>query len=80
MDMDPFGELYITNQVWGTPEQCVEKLERINKAMGPSQFVAVMKYGSMPVDVAEKSMRLFASEVLKTAQQLPEQPVPAAAG
>jgi alkanesulfonate monooxygenase SsuD/methylene tetrahydromethanopterin reductase-like flavin-dependent oxidoreductase (luciferase family) len=71
------GEMYLTNQVWGTPEQCIAKLEQINALMGPDHFVAVMKYGSMPLDRAEASMRLFAQEVLPVAQAMPLQPVPA---
>jgi alkanesulfonate monooxygenase SsuD/methylene tetrahydromethanopterin reductase-like flavin-dependent oxidoreductase (luciferase family) len=69
------GDMYLNNQVWGTPAQCIEKLERINELMGPDHFVAVMKYGGMPVDAAEASMRLFAREVLPAAKALPEIPL-----
>ena len=79
-EIDPLGEMYITNQVWGTPEQCVEKLRRINDAMAPSEFVAVMKYGAMPVEAAEASMRLFAERVLPTAQQMEHAPIAAPSG
>ena len=32
--------------------------------MGADEFVAVFSYGSMPVEKAEASMRLFAEKVL----------------
>jgi alkanesulfonate monooxygenase SsuD/methylene tetrahydromethanopterin reductase-like flavin-dependent oxidoreductase (luciferase family) len=60
--------IYLQNNVWGTPAQCLEKLERINDMMGADEFVAVFSYGSMPVDKAEASMRLFAEKVLPTVQ------------
>ena len=72
MDM---GAMYINNQVWGTPEQCIDKMGQINELMGPDHFVAVMKYGGMPLEMAEASMRLFAREVLPAAQELPLAPL-----
>jgi alkanesulfonate monooxygenase SsuD/methylene tetrahydromethanopterin reductase-like flavin-dependent oxidoreductase (luciferase family) len=64
------GDTYLKSQVWGTPEQCIEKFTRINELMGPDHFVAIVRYGSMPPDRAEASMRLFAKEVLPVLQQL----------
>jgi alkanesulfonate monooxygenase SsuD/methylene tetrahydromethanopterin reductase-like flavin-dependent oxidoreductase (luciferase family) len=69
-------EVYIQNHVWGSPERCIEKLEHINNSMGADDFVAVFSYGSMPVDKAEKSMRLFAEKVLPTAQRFEMAEVP----
>ncbi|HZQ56874.1 MAG TPA: hypothetical protein VFA84_02490 [Acidimicrobiales bacterium] len=48
--------------------------------MGPDHFVCVMKYGGMPLDVAEANMRLFASEVLPAAKALPVPAAPAPSG
>jgi hypothetical protein len=44
--------------------------------MGADDFVAVFSYGSMPVEKAEKSMRLFAREVLPLAQGFAPAEVP----
>ncbi len=60
--------IYLQNNVWGTPEACIEKLERINSMMGADDFVAVFSYGAMPVEKAEASMRLFAEKVLPKVQ------------
>jgi alkanesulfonate monooxygenase SsuD/methylene tetrahydromethanopterin reductase-like flavin-dependent oxidoreductase (luciferase family) len=64
-------DMYVENQIWGTPEMCLEKLAKINEMMGPDHFVGIMRYGGMPFDEAEASMRLFAAEVLPAAQALP---------
>ena len=68
--------IYLQNNVWGSPETCIEKLERINSMMGADEFVAVFSYGSMPAERAEASMRLFAERVLPTVQALPVAEVP----
>ena len=47
--------------------------------MGPDHFVAVMKYGGMPLDEAEASMRLFAKEALPAVKALPVPPLRARA-
>jgi alkanesulfonate monooxygenase SsuD/methylene tetrahydromethanopterin reductase-like flavin-dependent oxidoreductase (luciferase family) len=65
------GAMYLTNQVWGTPEQCVAKIAEIERLMHPDHFVAVMKYGGMPLEQAEASMRLFAAEALPAVKQIP---------
>jgi hypothetical protein len=74
---DPYdmGAMYLSNQVWGRPEMCVAKIERIRELMGPDHFVAVMKYGGMPLAEAEASMRLFAREALPAVQKLPVPPL-----
>jgi alkanesulfonate monooxygenase SsuD/methylene tetrahydromethanopterin reductase-like flavin-dependent oxidoreductase (luciferase family) len=59
-----FARLYVQNNVWGTPEECIAKLEFINSMMGADEFVGVFSFGAMPVAKAEASMRLFADKVL----------------
>ena len=73
----PSDDVYVKNHVWGTPEMCIEKLERINEQMGVEELVAVMSFGGMPVEKAEASMRLFAQEVLPVAKGIELAPVPA---
>lgn len=70
------GDAYLANHVWGTPEQCIEKMEKISAAFHPEEFMLVMRYGDMPRDVAEKSIDLFSREVLPAVQAIPlEDPV-----
>jgi alkanesulfonate monooxygenase SsuD/methylene tetrahydromethanopterin reductase-like flavin-dependent oxidoreductase (luciferase family) len=68
------GEMYIDTQVWGTPEGCLERLRGINDVIGADHVVCVMKYGGMPIDEAEASMRLFAQEVVPAASTLRVEP------
>jgi alkanesulfonate monooxygenase SsuD/methylene tetrahydromethanopterin reductase-like flavin-dependent oxidoreductase (luciferase family) len=49
---------------WGTPEQVVEKLADVHRQIDNNAIIAHFAFGGMDIDVAEKSMRLFASEVL----------------
>ena len=51
-------------QCFGTPERCLEVLREIKRTVDADEFVGVFKYGGMPMDEAERSMKLFASEVL----------------
>ena len=57
-------EVFARNQVWGTPEQCIEKLRTIRATTDAAEFVGVFTYGDLPGELAERSMRLFAEEVL----------------
>jgi alkanesulfonate monooxygenase SsuD/methylene tetrahydromethanopterin reductase-like flavin-dependent oxidoreductase (luciferase family) len=63
-------EFYIGLQPWGTPEQVYEKSKTFCDLIGADGFVGVFRYGGMPVDVAERSMRLFAREVMPELQNL----------
>ena len=56
-------EFFLDLQVWGTPEQCYEKIIDIRTRVGAEPFIGVFSYAGMPYDEAERSMRLFADEV-----------------
>ncbi len=51
-------------QPWGTPDQVFDRIMQIQEVTTANEIVATFKFGAMPADVAERSMRLFASEVL----------------
>ena len=51
-------------QVIGTPEQCLDKLRRIQTMTRPSEMFGMVKSGGMSPEVARKSIELFAREVL----------------
>lgn len=61
-------EVFAQNQVWGTPEVCIEKLRTIRETTDAGEFVGVFTFGDLPLDKAEASMRLFADEVLPVIQ------------
>ncbi len=62
--VDAMTEFFLGLQVWGTPEQCYERILDIQKRTGAEAYNGVFSYGGMPYDVAEASTRLFASEVM----------------
>jgi alkanesulfonate monooxygenase SsuD/methylene tetrahydromethanopterin reductase-like flavin-dependent oxidoreductase (luciferase family) len=57
-------ELLPLSQVAGTPERCLEVLKNIRATVDAEEFVGIFKYGTMPQAQAERSMKLFATEVL----------------
>ena len=66
---DEVVDFFVNLQVWGTPEQCYEKILEINRLSGNDTYVGVFSYAAMDYDDAERSMRLFASEVLPALKQ-----------
>lgn len=72
---------WVDNCVWGTPEQCIEKLRALCDAFHPEEFMLTGRYGSMPKDVSQASLDLFAKEVLPAVQAIPiEDPITYNAG
>ena len=63
-------DFFVDLQVWGTPEQCYEKILDIRRRVGNDHFVGVFSYAGMPAAEAERNMRLFATEVMPALQQL----------
>jgi alkanesulfonate monooxygenase SsuD/methylene tetrahydromethanopterin reductase-like flavin-dependent oxidoreductase (luciferase family) len=68
---DAIADMFMDLQVWGTPEQCYEKVLNIRQQVGNGGFNGVFTYADMPFDVAEKSYHLFSKEVLPQLQKLP---------
>jgi alkanesulfonate monooxygenase SsuD/methylene tetrahydromethanopterin reductase-like flavin-dependent oxidoreductase (luciferase family) len=77
---DTVIDYFMNLQVWGTPEQCYEKILDIHARTGNSHYVGVFSYAGMPSEDAERSLRLFAAEVMPRLKKLPvTAPAPAAA-
>jgi alkanesulfonate monooxygenase SsuD/methylene tetrahydromethanopterin reductase-like flavin-dependent oxidoreductase (luciferase family) len=49
---------------WGTPDEVLSTLEARRELIGPFELSTSFRFGGMPFDKAEQSMRLFATEVL----------------
>lgn len=62
--VDELVDFFLGLQVWGTPEQCYEKIVDVQTRTGGEAFVGVFSYAGMPYDMAEANLRLFASEVM----------------
>jgi alkanesulfonate monooxygenase SsuD/methylene tetrahydromethanopterin reductase-like flavin-dependent oxidoreductase (luciferase family) len=62
--VDAMTEFFVNLQIWGTPEQCYEKILDVQRRTGAEAYTAVFSYAGMPYDIAEANMRLFATEVM----------------
>jgi alkanesulfonate monooxygenase SsuD/methylene tetrahydromethanopterin reductase-like flavin-dependent oxidoreductase (luciferase family) len=56
--------------VWGTPDECIEKIQFYANALHPEQLMVNSASGSLPQEKVLNSMRLFAEEVMPVARGL----------
>ncbi len=63
-------EYFLNLQVWGTPEMCFNKIDEIRKRVNANHFTGVFSYAGMPWEDAEKSLTLFAEEVMPELKKL----------
>lgn len=62
--MEKMTDFYVDLQAWGTPDQVYDKIKSFCELTGSDSFVGVFRYAGMPLDEAERNMRLFAREVM----------------
>lgn len=67
--LESSAKIYTSIQIFGTPEQIVEKLRARRELLGDYELSLISHYGGMPVEEAEASVRLFAEEVLPELQR-----------
>jgi len=77
-DSTPFKRGFFNSHPWGTPDQTIKRATELANAFGTDEIMFIFKYGAMPIDKAEKSMRLFAKEVLPALKALNPKPLVAA--
>jgi alkanesulfonate monooxygenase SsuD/methylene tetrahydromethanopterin reductase-like flavin-dependent oxidoreductase (luciferase family) len=63
-------ENFIELQIWGTPEDCYERIVDIQEKVGNDGFNAVCSFSGMPRAVGEANMRLFAEQVMPRVKEL----------
>jgi alkanesulfonate monooxygenase SsuD/methylene tetrahydromethanopterin reductase-like flavin-dependent oxidoreductase (luciferase family) len=63
-------DFFVSLQVWGTPEQCLERILDTRRRVGNDSFVGVFSYAGMPWEEAERNVRLFAAEVRPALQAM----------
>jgi hypothetical protein len=49
---------------WGTPDKILRGLEKRRNIIGDFELNVAFRFGGTPYEVAERSLRLFAKEVL----------------
>ena len=62
--VDNAVEYFMSLQTWGTPEMCIDTITKNADRVGAETYIGVFSYAGMPWDEAERSMRLFAEEVM----------------
>lgn len=63
--MEAATEAYVAPQAGiGTPEQVIEKFRHRREAIGETSVMTTFLYGAMPYATAERSVRLFADQVM----------------
>ena len=74
-----FTKGFYNTHPWGTPDKTIKRATDLANAFGTDELMFVFKYGAMPIASAEKSVRLFAKEVLPALQALNPAPITAEA-
>ena len=64
-------DFYVSIQIVGTPDDCLQQLGALQKVTGHEHLVAEFSFGNLPHHESEKNVRLFADRVLPTLQRDP---------
>lgn len=64
LDPEVMLENVIAPHVFGTPESCLKKIRLLRDKFKTDHFVAIFSDGGIPSELAERSLRRFAAEVL----------------
>ncbi|MGE5268351.1 MAG: LLM class flavin-dependent oxidoreductase [Thiohalocapsa sp.] len=64
-------DFYVSIQIVGTPQDCLDKIAELQRLTGLDHLVTEYSFGAMPHEDAELNMRLFADRVLPVLQRDP---------
>ncbi len=62
-------DFYVSIQIVGTPNDCLDKIGELQRLTGLDHLVTEYSFGAMPHEEAEINMRLFADRVLPVLQR-----------
>ncbi|RLA39297.1 MAG: LLM class flavin-dependent oxidoreductase, partial [Gammaproteobacteria bacterium] len=74
-NMEDTIRFFMSIQIYGTPEQCLERIKDFTARTGAGAYNGVFSYGGMPYADVEKSLRLFAKDVLPELHKMPGEPL-----
>jgi hypothetical protein len=57
-------EAFMRAAVWGTPDRILREIEARRAAIGEFELCTCFRFGGTPYELAERSLRLYAREVL----------------
>ena len=64
LDPEVLVENVMNPHIFGTPETCLQRVRLLQEKFKTDHFVAIFSDGGIPSELAERSMRRFAAEVL----------------
>jgi alkanesulfonate monooxygenase SsuD/methylene tetrahydromethanopterin reductase-like flavin-dependent oxidoreductase (luciferase family) len=65
---DGMVEAFMRAAVWGTPDRILREIEARRAAVGEFELCTCFRFGGTPYELAERSLRLYAKEVLPVLQ------------
>ncbi len=68
--LDKLCDMYLGVNVWGTPEQIVDRLRARREVVGDHDLTCCFRYAGLPFEDAEASMKLFATDVLPVVSEV----------
>lgn len=74
-DPAAFVRGFLKDHPYGTPDQIITKTKELAELFGTAEIMFIFRYGGLSMQQAEKSMRLFAREVLPALKELSPGPV-----
>lgn len=57
-------DAYLSVQIWGTPQMCLDKIERRREIIGDFDLTCCFRYAGLPLEDAQRSMQTFAEKVM----------------
>ena len=66
---EKLAEMYLAVNVWGTPDDIVERLRARAEVLGDHDLTCCFRYAGLPFEQARDSMQLFADTVLPVVQE-----------
>ncbi len=64
------SDAYAASALWGTPGQIVDQIAAIKEVLGDFELIVLPSFGAMPYQQAERSLELFAKEVMPAAREM----------
>lgn len=68
--LEMMTEFFVGLQIWGTPDQVTEKIVKLQDETHMDGYMGVFSYAGMPIEEADRSMKLFAKEVMPGLQAM----------
>ncbi|OMQ24348.1 hypothetical protein BK799_31475 [Rhodococcus sp. D-1] len=70
MGLETVVDIYVNAQIWGTPEEMIEKHKQRKEIVGDYEPIMVFQYGGLTGKQAQESFELFSTEVLPELRKL----------